>query len=137
MTKYKIIYNLFLCTSKSLRIVFICLMLPGANLIKLITPTPKIWRWRNWEKRLFQSYISVFCCRNYDKRHFFGINFGIIFTPKFVRRKLRQKITFLCHKCFYRIGSSMHPSQSDHIRWLPLYLLFLTHLKLVKRKFSI
>jgi hypothetical protein len=66
----------------------------GLNPIKLITPTPKFWSWRNYEKSLFQSYKDIFITQNHAKRRFFGVNFGIISTPKFVRRKLRQKMTF-------------------------------------------
>jgi hypothetical protein len=37
---------------------------PKLNPIKIITPTPKFWSWRNYENSLFQSYKSVLPCQN-------------------------------------------------------------------------
>jgi hypothetical protein len=42
----------------------------GANPINIITPTPKFWCCRNYNKSLFQSYKAVFSTQNYAKRHF-------------------------------------------------------------------
>jgi hypothetical protein len=79
--------------------------IPGANPIKIITPTPKFWSWCNYEKSLFQSYKTTLVLTITPKRHFFGVNYGVISTPKFVRRKLRQKMTLLRRNQFYRIES--------------------------------
>jgi hypothetical protein len=43
---------------------------PGANPIKLVTPTPKFCLWRNKAKNFFQSYKTTFITQNYTKRHF-------------------------------------------------------------------
>jgi hypothetical protein len=76
---------------------FFCLFkkTSGANPIKKITPTPKFWSWRNYKKSLFQSYKTTLVLKITTKRCFFGVNYGVITTPKFVRRKLCQKMTLL------------------------------------------
>jgi hypothetical protein len=63
---------------------------PGLNPIKLITPTPKFWSWRNYEKSSFQSYKTTLALKITTKRHFFGVNYGVISTPKndFITPKL-------------------------------------------------
>jgi hypothetical protein len=42
----------------------------GANLIKLATPTPKLLRWRNYNKKLIQSFMTFFFTQNYAKKRF-------------------------------------------------------------------
>jgi hypothetical protein len=56
---------------------------------------PKFWSWRNYEKSSFQSYKTTLALKITTKRHFFGVNYGVISTPKFVVEKLRQKMTLL------------------------------------------
>jgi hypothetical protein len=45
----------------------------------------------------FFNPINLFCAVGImTKEIFFGVNYGVVSMPKFVRRKLRQKVTLLC-----------------------------------------
>jgi hypothetical protein len=42
-----------------------------------------------------------------QQKTFFGVNYGVISMPKFVRRKLRQKMTLLRHNCFIGLAPGL------------------------------